>query len=111
MKEKKNDKSTDKNFLMDKLIDLMLTFPTLLIIQNRKEEAVYCIERCIVICEKYQLMNTKAILTLMMAGIFLNDKHREYSDVWEKARNSLNLFIDLKNIEGKAEANFLLGML
>lgn len=35
--------------IMYKLEDLMLTFNTLLIIMSRKEEALYCLERCIMI--------------------------------------------------------------
>ena len=47
----------------------------------------------------------------MIASIYLNDKHKEYEEVWEKAREALNMFIDLNNLEGRAEAHFLIGML
>ena len=39
--ETERAKNKYKKDLMDKLQDLMLTFPTLLIVQNRKEEALY----------------------------------------------------------------------
>ena len=93
------------------LQDLMLTFPTLLIILNRKEEALYCIERCILICEKYKFLKTRAILYLMIGSMYLNDKDKSYEDCWEKAHQVLNMFINLNNKEGIAEANFLLGMI
>lgn len=64
-----------------------------------------------IICEKYHFNETRAILLLMIAGIYLNDKHRDYNDVFLKAKSSLNLFIDFSLVEGRAEANFLLGML
>ena len=33
--------------------DMMITLPTLFIILNRKVEAFYWLERCIIICKKY----------------------------------------------------------
>lgn len=93
------------------LQDLMLTFPTLLLIQNRKEEALYWLERCIVICEKYKFLLTRAKLTLMIASLYLNDKDKSHDDVWEKAHEALNMFVNLQNREGRAESNFLLGMI
>ena len=77
------------------LQDLMITMPTLLIISNRKEEAYFVIERCILICEKYGYEYTQAKLILMVASIFLNDKNRDHNEVWEKAHEALNMFIGL----------------
>lgn len=105
-----NDGHSDK-YLLYQLQDLMLTFPTLLIIQSRKEEALYYLERCILICEKYRFLQTKAILTLMIASIYLNDKHREYADVWDTAHEALNLFSTLSFNQGVAETYFLIGMI
>jgi hypothetical protein len=94
-----------------KLQDLMLTFPTILIIQNRKEEAQYCLERWIFIWEKYKFLHTRARLTLIVASIYLNDKNRVYSDAWEKAHEALNMFTNLQDKEGKAETNLMLAMI
>ena len=94
-----------------RLQDLMLTFTTILIIQNRKEEALYWLDRCILICEKYKYLQTRSILTLMVASIFLSDKSKVYSDVWEKAHEALNMFTNQADKEGKAETNLMLAMI
>lgn len=97
-------------YVNSKLKDLMLTFPTLLIILNRKEEALYILEQCWFICDRYKFSNTKAILTLMIASIFLSIKEKTHEEVWDKAQEALNLFALDKDNEGKAEATFLLGL-
>lgn len=107
----KNTKGHTIDHLKLHLKDLMLTLPTLLIILNRKEEALYCLERCIIICEKYKYTKTKAKLILMIASIYLNDKHKSFGETWEKAHEAMNLFLQLHDEEGKAETHFLLGMI
>lgn len=48
---------------------------------------------------------------LMIAGVYLNDKQKEYADVWNKAHEAMNLFVNNDQKEARAEANFLLGMI
>jgi hypothetical protein len=47
----------------------------------------------------------------MVASMYLNDKTKDYSEIWEKAQEALSLFINLSHMEGRAEANFLIGMI
>lgn len=95
----------------DKLQDMMITVTTIFIILNRKEEAQFIIERCILICEKYGYDITRGTLTLMLASLYLNDRSKTYEDVNEKAHEALSIFIQIDNIEGRAETNFLFGMI
>ena len=90
---------------------MMITLPTLFIILNRKEEALYWLERCIIICEKYKYNKTKAKLILMIASLYLNDKQKSFNETWEKAHEAMNIFLQLQDEEGKAETTFMLGMI
>ena len=93
------------------LKDLMLTFPTILIILKRKEEALYYLENWLSIWKAFNYYRIEAILHLMIASLYLNDKTKSYTETWEKAYKAMNLFIDLEDKEGKAETNFLLDII
>ena len=80
-------------------------------ILNRKEEAFYCLERCIIIWEEFNYIKTKAKLIMMIAGLYLNDKLKSFEDTRNKAYEAMNIFLELEDWEGKAEANFLLAMI
>ena len=67
----------------------MMTLPTILIILNRKEEAFYWLERWIIVWDEYNYIKTKAKLILMIAGLYLNDKHKSFEDTWEKAHEGM----------------------
>ena len=47
----------------------------------------------------------------MIAGLYLNDKLKSFEETWEKAHEAMNIFLQLQDWEGKAEATFLFAMI
>ena len=70
--------------------DLIITVPSLLQLMEWREEAIYMIERCVMICEDCDLKTTLGKLWIIEASLYIQGDR--FKDAWACGYKALNMF-------------------
>ena len=72
--------------------EVFTTYPTLLMLMNREEEAIQMLQESIQICEYLELKNARAKVLLMLTSIEINNNKILYIEsIWQKINVEKNL--------------------